>query len=79
VFDVELSYGAESDVLEAVCWDRDRFRKEYLGEFSYPIADIFRAGVLALDDPYNDVSRSFAVLMQGTVGSLEFQSSENQD
>ena len=31
-------------LLEAVCWDRDRFGKDYLGEFDVVVEDIFANG-----------------------------------
>jgi hypothetical protein len=55
VFNITITQGAQSEVLEAVCWDRDRFRKEYLGEFSLSIAEIFSDGAMSLDDPNNQV------------------------
>ena len=54
MFDIVLSQTG-SDIIEAVCWDRDRFRKDYLGEFSQNIFDLFKEGVYSLDDPENDV------------------------
>ena len=47
--------GAESEILEAVCWDRDRFRKEYLGEFNFDIFELFAEGATSLNDPSNEV------------------------
>ncbi|KAK3621929.1 phosphatidylserine decarboxylase [Elasticomyces elasticus] len=35
---------AESALLEAVCWDKDRFKKDYMGEFDVMIEDLFAAG-----------------------------------
>lgn len=55
MFDVTITQGSESELIEAVCWDRDRFRKEYLGEFGSSIAELFSDGVLSLDDPNNQV------------------------
>ncbi|KAF9888150.1 hypothetical protein FE257_009286 [Aspergillus nanangensis] len=31
-------------LLECICWDHDRFGKDYLGEFDIPLEDIFAAG-----------------------------------
>ena len=28
-------------VLDAVCWDKDRFGKDYMGEFDVALEDIF--------------------------------------
>ena len=39
-FDLPVA-GVQSLLLEAVCWDRDRFGKEYLGEFDIALEDIF--------------------------------------
>jgi phosphatidylserine decarboxylase len=56
-FDVTITPGAESEILEAICWDQDRFRKQYLGEFSLPIFELFGEGAVCLDDPSNEVCR----------------------
>ena len=34
-------------MLEAVCWDKDRFGKDYMGEFDLLVEDIFAKGQLA--------------------------------
>ena len=31
-------------LLEAVCWDKDRFKKDYMGEFDLAIEDLFVTG-----------------------------------
>ena len=31
-------------LLECICWDKDRFKKDYMGEFDIPIEDIFTNG-----------------------------------
>ena len=36
--------GVESLLLEAVCWDKDRFGKDYLGEFDVAVEEIFPDG-----------------------------------
>jgi len=36
--------GIEGLLLEAVCWDKDRFKKDYMGEFDIPLEDIFANG-----------------------------------
>lgn len=36
--------GLQSLLLEAVCWDKDRFGKDYLGEFAIPLDEIFANG-----------------------------------
>ena len=59
VFDVTITQGAPSELVDAVCWDRDRFRKDYLGEFGLSIAEIFPDGAMSLDDPVNQVSCDF--------------------
>ena len=35
---------ADSALLEAVCWDKDRFRNDYMGEFDVVLEDIFASG-----------------------------------
>lgn len=39
-FDLHV-VGLQSLLLEAVCWDKDRFGKDYLGEFHIALEDIF--------------------------------------
>ncbi|KAI9705796.1 MAG: hypothetical protein M1820_005044 [Bogoriella megaspora] len=36
--------GPQSILLEVVCWDKDRFRKDYMGQFDIPLEDIFENG-----------------------------------
>jgi len=36
--------GIESVLLEAICWDKDRFGKDYMGEFDIALEDIFKNG-----------------------------------
>ena len=36
--------GVQSLLLEAVCWDKDRVGKDYLGEFDVAVEDIFENG-----------------------------------
>lgn len=31
-------------LLECICWDHDRFGKDYMGEFDIPLEDIFLEG-----------------------------------
>lgn len=31
-------------LLECICWDHDRFGKDYMGEFDIPLEDIFQEG-----------------------------------
>ena len=42
-FDLPI-VGVNGLLLEAVCWDRDRFGKDYLGEIDVAIEDIFTNG-----------------------------------
>jgi phosphatidylserine decarboxylase len=42
-FDLPIS-GTHSLLLEACCWDKDRFGKDYMGEFDIPLEDIFANG-----------------------------------
>lgn len=39
-FDLPI-IGVQSLLLEATCWDKDRFGKDYLGEFDVALEDIF--------------------------------------
>lgn len=31
-------------LLEAICWDKDRFSKDYMGQFDIALEEIFRNG-----------------------------------
>lgn len=42
-FDLPI-VGLQSLLLEAVCWDKDRFGKDYMGEFALPLDEIFANG-----------------------------------
>lgn len=45
--------GVDSLLLEAVCWDKDRFGKDYMGEFDVAIEDIFASGQIVQEaSPY---------------------------
>ena len=35
---------ADSALLEAVCWDKDRFKKDYMGEFDVLLEELFQGG-----------------------------------
>ena len=36
-------------LLEAVCWDKDRFKNDYMGEFDVAVEDIFANGKTVQD------------------------------
>ncbi|KAL5386811.1 hypothetical protein DPSP01_003830 [Paraphaeosphaeria sporulosa] len=36
--------GTQSMLLEACCWDKDRFGKDYMGEFDVIVEDVFQSG-----------------------------------
>ncbi|KAL9098265.1 MAG: hypothetical protein Q9163_006049 [Psora crenata] len=42
-FDLPIT-GIQSMLLEAVCWDKDRFKNDYMGEFEVAVEDIFANG-----------------------------------
>lgn len=42
-FDMPLT---DIPLFECVCWDRDRFGKDYMGEFDIAVEDIFANGQL---------------------------------
>ena len=50
-FDLPI-VGAQSLLLEATCWDKDRFGKDYLGEFDVAIEDIFANGQVVQEVGY---------------------------
>lgn len=47
-FDFPIA-NAESALLEAVCWDKDRFKKDYMGEFDVVLEDLFSSGSTILE------------------------------
>ena len=50
-FDLPI-IGTQSLLLEATCWDKDRFGKDYLGEFDVAIEDIFANGQVVQEVGY---------------------------
>jgi phosphatidylserine decarboxylase len=36
--------GPQSSLVEGICWDKDRFGKDYLGEFDVLLEEIFADG-----------------------------------
>ena len=56
-FPVYFSLVGALGVLELVLWDKDTFRKDYLGEVALPMEDWFRDGAsVSFEDPGNEVS-----------------------
>lgn len=39
--------GLQSLLLEVICWDKDRFGKDYMGEFDIALEDLFARGLVA--------------------------------
>ena len=50
--------GTHSLLLEGVCWDRDRFGKDYMGEFDIALEDIFSNGEVVQEVAFQDLSES---------------------
>ncbi|KAG8526709.1 uncharacterized protein KY384_008138 [Bacidia gigantensis] len=48
-FDMPIS-GEQNLLLEAICWDKDRFGKDYMGEFDVAVEDVFANGK-AIQEP----------------------------
>jgi phosphatidylserine decarboxylase len=44
---------ADCALLRVVCWDKDRFKKDYMGEFDVAVEDIFHAGVTTPDSKWH--------------------------
>ncbi|GAM87907.1 hypothetical protein ANO11243_059350 [Dothideomycetidae sp. 11243] len=49
-FDLPVT-GIQSLLLDVVCWDKDRFGKDYMGEFDIALEDIFLKNGPAIHDP----------------------------
>ena len=45
-FDMPLG---DVPLLECICWDKDRFKKDYMGEFDIPVEDIFSNGQISTE------------------------------
>ncbi|TFY74327.1 hypothetical protein EWM64_g9683, partial [Hericium alpestre] len=53
-FPIYLSLAEKLGVVELVVWDKDTFRKDYLGEVAVPLEDWFKGSAFAFDDPSNE-------------------------
>ena len=53
-FDLPI-VGTQSLLLEATCWDRDRFGKDYLGEFDIAVEEIFANGQISQEVEHTNV------------------------
>ena len=47
-FDLPIS-GVQNTLVEAICWDKDRFKNDYMGEFDVAVEDIFSNGKIVQD------------------------------
>jgi len=45
-------------LLEVKCWDKDRFKKDYMGEFDIALEDIFVNGAVALEVSEQELYRT---------------------
>lgn len=65
--------GMHSLLLEVVCWDKDRFNKDYMGEFDVPLEDVFLAGATTTEvgGALGSTSRRAADSLQPTWYRLE--------
>ncbi|KAI9511934.1 phosphatidylserine decarboxylase-domain-containing protein [Russula earlei] len=52
-FPLYLSLAEKLGVLEFVVWDKDMLRKEYMGEYAFPLDEWFRGNAFAFNDPDN--------------------------
>jgi phosphatidylserine decarboxylase len=50
-FDLPI-IGTQSLLLEATCWDKDRFGKDYMGDFDVAVEDIFANGQVVQEVTY---------------------------
>ncbi|KAF2398677.1 hypothetical protein EJ06DRAFT_557888 [Trichodelitschia bisporula] len=48
--------GVQSLVLEAVCWDKDRFGKDYMGELDVAVEELFTTGQVATEPHWYPLS-----------------------
>ncbi|KAL9006837.1 MAG: hypothetical protein Q9188_000448 [Gyalolechia gomerana] len=73
-FDLPVN-GIQSLLLEAVCWDKDRMGKDYLGEFDVALEDIFDNGQIAQEPRWYTLKskRKVEKKQKGTAISGEVQ------
>ena len=57
-FDLPIT-GPHCLLLEAICWDKDRFGKDYLGEFDVAIEDLFANGHISPEVFLTDLAPEF--------------------
>lgn len=55
-FPLHLSLAEIMGPVEFIVWDKDKFRKDYIGELSLPIKD-WPSHAIAFEDPNNQVRR----------------------
>ncbi|RMZ75732.1 hypothetical protein DV737_g5137, partial [Chaetothyriales sp. CBS 132003] len=71
-FDMPLT---DVPLLECVCWDKDRFKNDYLGEFDIPIEDIFSNGQIFTQPRWFELRSKRAQGRRKTAVSGEIQMS----
>ncbi|EXJ96044.1 phosphatidylserine decarboxylase [Capronia coronata CBS 617.96] len=54
-------------LLECICWDKDRFGKDYMGEFDIPIEDIFANGQIQQEPKWYTLKSSRSTKKETTV------------
>lgn len=52
--------GVESLLLEVTCWDKDRFSKDYMGEFDIALEEIFKDGQASPEVRYTRQAKQYA-------------------
>lgn len=60
-------------ILNCVCWDKDRFRKDYMGEFDLTIDDLFSGDQTALEPRWFPLRNGRALGKKGGVVSGDVQ------
>jgi len=62
--------GLHSLLLEVVCWDKDRFGKDYMGEFDVSLEDLFTHAVIALPASLLRGSESLTLTHSRLLGTI---------
>ncbi|KAI1912776.1 phosphatidylserine decarboxylase [Ophidiomyces ophidiicola] len=61
-------------LLECVCWDKDRFGKDYMGEFDIPLEDLFADGRVYQEPQWYDLRAKFKTGKDNDVsGQIQLQ------
>ena len=67
--------GPQSAILDCVCWDKDRFSKDYMGEFEVVLTELFTAGKTTLEPRWYPLKSK----KPGLMSRMKFKMTNNKD